>query len=65
MHYTPPIARTYVKRIRNAAKRQYASDYLTYLMGRGPEPLAKCSTLAAQAVRMNLDSIMAECHVTN
>jgi hypothetical protein len=64
MRYTPPVARDYVKRIRNAAKRQYAGRYLDYLMGNAPEPDRECSYMAAQAVRFDLHAIMAQCHST-
>jgi len=51
------------RRIRNAQKREYAHAYLSYILAdkRGKEPeYGTLSYMAAQAVRMQLDSIFAE-----
>lgn len=46
----------YVRRIRNAAKREYADAYLRALAFHEPEPARPegLSVMGAQAVRMNL-----------
>ncbi len=52
----------YVRRIRNAQKKEYAHAYLSYILGgkRGKEPeRGTLSCMAAQAVRMQLDPIFA------
>lgn len=49
----------YVKRIRNARKREYASAYLLARMDGKPEPpRGDVSAMAAQAVRMAIDQII-------
>jgi hypothetical protein len=53
----------YIARIRSETKRQYARAYLTYMLSgrRGPCPSRGIlSTIAAQAVRMRLNTILQE-----
>jgi hypothetical protein len=51
-------AELYVKKIRNAAKKEYAVNYLNYLKGKGDEPESgNLSYMAAQAVRMRLQEL--------
>ena len=54
------LARQYVRRIRNAAKRQYADAYLDYWLrgGRIPETPAMLSVRDEQAVRGQLQAIL-------
>jgi hypothetical protein len=50
----------YIGSIRNAAKKQYARTYLTYILqGRsGPSPdRGELSAMSAQAIRMRMDQI--------
>lgn len=49
----------YIRSIRNAAKQQYARDYMLYILrGKsGKSPDYTVSYMAAQAVRTNLDRI--------
>jgi hypothetical protein len=57
-------ARKYIDRIKNDEKRAFAEDYFTFLLGGPRKPFFedtreyKLSTMARQAVRMNLDEIM-------
>jgi len=53
-------AQTYVRRIKNALKRDYAQAYLNFLRGDASEPFVptKLSVMAAQAVRMHLNVIL-------
>jgi hypothetical protein len=54
-------AKSYVRRIRNTAKRAYAENYLDFLTGKAPnEPdpsVYPISYMAAQGVRMQLDNL--------
>lgn len=58
-----PKAERYIRGLRNAAKREYARDYATFIVAhpvtwlgiRGPG--YECSYMAAQAVRMHLDAL--------
>lgn len=59
--YNPTLAEKYVKSIRNADKREYAQQYLTWIRAgvecdppKAPESL---SYMAAQAVRLRLHSM--------
>jgi hypothetical protein len=55
-------AAKYMRRIRNAAKADYARDYWSYVRGQRCAPEAETyglSYMGAQAVRMNLDAIYA------
>jgi hypothetical protein len=51
---------TYAYRIKNQGKKDYALAYLRWRKegAVGEEPEAKCSVMAAQAVRMQIDKIM-------
>ena len=55
-------AETYVKRIRNRPKRDYAESYLQYLLGKAKEPAIPEAPylpfMASQAVRIHLDGIL-------
>lgn len=53
-------ARRYLAAIRNTDKREYGVRYFAYLRGAAhdPEPV-NISTMAAQAVRMRLEEIIA------
>ncbi len=51
-------ARSYIDRIRNRDKREYAIRYFNYLAGFSHEPeVINLSTMGAQAVRMQLHDI--------
>lgn len=51
-------ARLYVKRIRNAQKQRYATEYLSYLVKGGQAPANDgLSSMAAQAVRLQINAI--------
>jgi hypothetical protein len=51
----------YISSIRNASKKAYAKEYYFKLKtgDKTPIPLYRCSTMAAQAVRMRIDAILA------
>lgn len=51
-----------MRRIRNKAKKHYAFEYWHYVLGnkRYPFTPSELSMMAAQAVRMNIDKIMAD-----
>lgn len=54
-------ARKYVSSIKNAAKRKYAEQYLLYRMGnfeKEPDRPAELSYMGAQAVRLELNSLL-------
>ena len=52
-------AEAYTQRIRNPHKRAYAEAFLRHLRFGGTEPMANnLGTMAAQAVRMNLNRIL-------
>lgn len=59
MTYSREVA-SYIARIRNAAKKQYAKDYAAYVINgrQGREPLHSLTFMGAQAVRMNLCELM-------
>jgi hypothetical protein len=48
---------SYVRTLRNWAKRQYAEAYLLWKAHGGAEPKYECSYMAAQAVRMQIDRL--------
>lgn len=50
----------YISGIRNASKKAYAKEYYFKLKigDTTPIPLHRCSTMAAQAVRMRIDAIL-------
>ena len=49
----------YIRRIKNPQKRAYAFDYLAYKRGESTElPDYDCNTMAAQAVRIEIDATM-------
>ena len=52
------MAISYIKRIRNAGKREYATRYLKWILWGIPVPTYYGSYMAAQAVRMRLSAIM-------
>ena len=52
-------AQRYVRSVRNEAKREYAAEFLRWLMGERTEPTEYgCSYMAAQAVRSRLHTIL-------
>ena len=54
-------AKHYVNALRNDAKRRYARDYLEWITSNSPRrapPPYECSVMAAQAVRMNIDTAL-------
>ncbi len=55
-------ADSYVVKIRHKAKREYAQKYLAYLRGEAPQPTCpkELTYMGAQAVRLNLDSLVAK-----
>ena len=60
-YHEPDDAKAYVKRIRNATKRQFAREYLEYLSGwRCEAPLRpdNLSVMACQAVRLALHDLV-------
>jgi hypothetical protein len=59
---TALASKEYVRSINNAAKRAYATAYLTYLKYGGfePTPPGGLSSMGAQAVRMRLGKIWRE-----
>ena len=55
-------AMTYVRRIRNRQKREYARSYLLYLSRGGCPPSSMdVAYMASQAVRMNLHDLYGYC----
>jgi len=53
-------AENYIKKLKNQSKKEYAKKYLKYVIERGKMPSrGKLSYMAAQAVEMNIDEIMA------
>ena len=56
----PPAVLRYLRAIRNPAKRAYGFDYADWRIGLGPEPErpAGLGYMAAQAVRLELLSLM-------
>lgn len=55
------VVERYIRRIRNQAKQQYAYAYLASVMQEKPEPEATdIAYMAAQAVRMRIDALIAE-----
>jgi len=55
----PTAAWGYVRRIKNAAKKEYAEKYFDYCDGNGPEPERpkNLSYMGAQAVRIHLSNL--------
>ncbi|SRR6266566_3305841 len=53
-------AETYIRSLHSAAKKEYAWGYWHYLNGSQSMPVASCSYMAAQAVRMNLDALFGD-----
>jgi hypothetical protein len=60
-HKCAPVAETYIRKIRNSAKREYALAYWRWMKvrGDGPEPVrpSKLGGMGAQAVRISLGQI--------
>ena len=53
------VLTAYCRTIRNEAKRAYAEAYVAHLAnGSGAAPEYRCGTMAAQAVRMNVNEIL-------
>jgi hypothetical protein len=49
----------YINRIKNPAKKEYAKKYYLYKLKRSTEhPGYTCSYMAAQAVRMDIDTLL-------
>ncbi len=56
---TSELLTKYLKGLRSENKRAYAFAYLAYKRGQLPaSQVNKCSTMAAQEVRMNIDAAM-------
>lgn len=53
-------ARRYIKTLRSGTKRKYAERYLAHVMGHAMPPPERdgLSYMAAQSVRMEIDSIL-------
>jgi N12 class adenine-specific DNA methylase len=54
---TPPAALAYVSTLRDPARREYATQYLRYLLGRRDEPDTDLSPMAQQGIRLRLDEL--------
>jgi NifU-like protein involved in Fe-S cluster formation len=49
----------YIRSLKSTSKRLYARDYWNHVSGAGaPMPKAKCSYMAAQAVRMQIADLL-------